>query len=157
PRIPDGEQIGWSLAARRTFERNEALEESRRVPLNAQGADPVPIFKLKSGRTSKDLRLGPYGYAENAHASYAEFSRLRSQGKIPGTTKYQLPCRDRERLHITSRSRPMSSFRWRGRLCLKRFKRSLPTCRRRILRSNWTSPWRPSTRNISAVPRPGTS
>jgi hypothetical protein len=89
-RIPDGEQIGWSRAARRTFERNDSLETSRHVPLNAQGADPVPIFKLKPGRSSKDLRLGPYGYAENARASYAEFMRLRGQGAIPSTTKYQV-------------------------------------------------------------------
>jgi hypothetical protein len=90
PRIPDGEQIGWSSAARRAFERNDSLEMSRRVPLNALGADPVPIFKLKPGRSSKDLRMGPYGYAENARASYAEFVRLRGEGTIPSTTKYQV-------------------------------------------------------------------
>src|SRR6185437_4472430 len=33
PRIPDGEQIGWSSAARRTFERHPALEAYRQVPL----------------------------------------------------------------------------------------------------------------------------
>src|ERR1700729_2194927 len=64
-RIPDGEQIGWSGAARRTFQQHPALELSRKVPLNAHGADPIEIFRLKPGHRSKDLILGPYGYDEN--------------------------------------------------------------------------------------------
>jgi hypothetical protein len=89
PRIPDGEQIGWSGAARRSFERHEALEVRRQVPLNATGADPIDIFSLKPGYAAKDLRFGPYGYAENAIQSYQEFRRLRDAGVIPAGTKYQ--------------------------------------------------------------------
>ncbi len=89
PRIPDGEQIGWSGAARRTFERHPMLEESKRVPLNAHGADPVPIFRLKLGFTVRDLKLGPYGYFENAMNSYREFKRLRDEGKIAPGIRYQ--------------------------------------------------------------------
>jgi hypothetical protein len=89
PRIPDGEQIGWSSAARRTFERHPALEVKRQVALNAGGRDPVDIFSLKPGFAAEDLKLGPYGYAENAANSYAAFKRLRDAGVIAPGTRYQ--------------------------------------------------------------------
>ena len=65
-RIPDGEQIGWSSAVVRAVEKHDAFEVSRRVPLNAGGKDPMSIFKLKDGRSTQELELGPYGYALNA-------------------------------------------------------------------------------------------
>jgi hypothetical protein len=89
PRIPDGEQIGWSGAARRTFEAHPMLEKYKKVPLNAGGKDPVDIFRLKAGCDVKDLKLGPYGYAENHAASYAKFKALRDKGVIPAGTRYQ--------------------------------------------------------------------
>ncbi|HWE75717.1 MAG TPA: hypothetical protein VG328_21335 [Stellaceae bacterium] len=90
PRIPDGEQIGWSSAARRTFERHPALELSRQVPLNAGGKDPVDIFRLRPGFAAGDLVLGPYGYVENATRSYAAFKKLKDDGVIPAKTRYQV-------------------------------------------------------------------
>jgi hypothetical protein len=90
PRIPDGEQIGWSTAAKRTFERHPDLEVTDRVPLNAGGRDPVDLFSLKPGRSAANLKLGPYGYRENAASSYAAFKRLRDQGVVPANTRYQV-------------------------------------------------------------------
>ena len=89
-RIPDGEQIGWSSAVVRAVETHEAFEVSRRVPLNAGGKDPMSIFKLKDGRSTQELELGPYGYAPNAAASYSAFKQLREQGVIPAGTRYQV-------------------------------------------------------------------
>jgi hypothetical protein len=89
PRIPDGEQIGWSSAARRTFEHHPALEAYKQVPLNAGGKDPVDIFRLRPGYAARDLVLGPFGYIENATRSYAEFKRLKDSGVIPQKTRYQ--------------------------------------------------------------------
>ena len=89
PRIPDGEQIGWSSAARRTFEHHPASELSRRVPLSAGGKDPIDIFRLRPNYAAKDLVLGPYGYIANATRSYAAFKRLRDAGVIPQKTRYQ--------------------------------------------------------------------
>lgn len=89
PRIPDGEQIGWSSAARRTFHQHPMLEVHRYVALNAGGRDPVEIFRLKDGFAAKDLKLGPYGYVENAKQSYAAFKKLRDVGIVPATTRYQ--------------------------------------------------------------------
>jgi hypothetical protein len=88
-RIPDGEQIGWSSAARRSFESHPMLEISERVPLNAGGRDPVDIFQLKPGHKAEHLQLGPYGYAQNALSSYAQFKRLRDIDVIATGTRYQ--------------------------------------------------------------------
>lgn len=85
-RIPDGEQLGWIRAAFRSHQENPALEVSRQVPLQAKGANPINIFQLKPGLSARDLTLGPYGYAQNAVQSYAQFTRLRDEGKVrPGT------------------------------------------------------------------------
>ena len=89
-RIPDGEQIGWSGAVRRTIERHEAFEVSRQIPLNAGGRDPIDFFRLKEGYKPEHVKLGPYGYAENAARSYAAFKQLQREGAIPPHTRYQV-------------------------------------------------------------------
>jgi len=89
-RIPDGEQIGWSGAVRRTIERHEAFEVSRQVPLNAGGRDPINFFRLKPGVQARDVTLGPYGYADNAARSYAAFKALQRDGAISPDTRYQV-------------------------------------------------------------------
>jgi hypothetical protein len=89
-RIPDGEQIGWSRAVRRTIAQHEAFEISRQVPLNAKGRDPIDFFRLKDGYRARDVRLGPYGYADNAVHSYAAFAQLKREGAIAPSTRYQV-------------------------------------------------------------------
>jgi hypothetical protein len=90
PRIPDGEQLGWIRAVFRAHQENPALEVSRQVPLQARGANPINVFRLKDGLTPRDLTLGPYGYAQNAVASYAQFKRLRDEGKVLPHTRLQV-------------------------------------------------------------------
>jgi hypothetical protein len=90
PRIPDGEQIGWLTAAFRSFAANPALEVSRRVPLSAGGGNPIDIFRLRPGVRAEDVRLGPYGYADNAAKSYAAFVEARNVGKIAPGTRLQV-------------------------------------------------------------------
>ena len=89
-RIPDGEQLGWVQAAFRSHEQNPALEVSRQVPLQAKGASPINVFRLRPGLTAQDLTLGPYGYADNALASYAQFRQARDEGKVREGTRFQV-------------------------------------------------------------------
>ncbi len=89
PRIPDGEQIGWIHAARRTIEANPALELHRNLKHNGRESVEVPFFRLKQGMTARDLKLGPYGYASNAIDSYRQFRELRHAGKIPARARFQ--------------------------------------------------------------------
>ena len=89
-RIPDGEQLGWVRAAFRSHAENPALEVSRQVAIDAQGANMTSVFRLKPGRTAKDLTLGPYGYAQNARESYAQFTRARAEGKVRPGTRFQV-------------------------------------------------------------------
>ena len=58
PRIPDGEQIGWLLAAFRSFAKHPALEVSRQVPLDAGGRVPLNIYRLKVSA----LKQGEYTF-----------------------------------------------------------------------------------------------
>jgi hypothetical protein len=90
PRIPDGEQIGWVSAAQQSHQQNPALELSRQVPLEARGATLTNFYRLKPGVAQQDLRLGPYGYAQNAIESYSQFIRLRDEGQVLPGTRYQV-------------------------------------------------------------------
>ena len=89
-RIPDGEQLGWVRAAFRSHEENPALEVSGQVAIDAKGANRTNIFRLKPGLTAKNLRLGPYGYAQNAEESYAQFTQARDEGKVRPGTRFQV-------------------------------------------------------------------
>ena len=62
---------------------------TRQVPLNAAGRDPINFFRLKAGYKAEDVKLGPYGYADNAVRSYAAFKQLQLKGTIPPGTRYQ--------------------------------------------------------------------
>jgi hypothetical protein len=89
PRIPDGDQRGWILAAVESFSKNEALEQTGFVELSGGGVQ-VPTFGLRAGRSAAHLRLGPYGYGEVARSSYADFKALRDRGAIPPETRFQV-------------------------------------------------------------------
>jgi len=90
PRIPDGEMMGWLRNVWRAHANNPALQQVGIAKLNGRATVGVPIYRLKKGLEAKDLSLGPYGYAKNAITSYAEFKRLRDQGKIPTGTRLQV-------------------------------------------------------------------
>src|SRR3954468_14680970 len=89
-RIPDGEQIGWSGAVRRSLREHPDFELDRQVALNAMGRDRIELFRLKSGKDARSTKLGPYGYAENAKRSYAAFKELKDAGVIAPYVKYQV-------------------------------------------------------------------
>ncbi len=89
-RIPDGEMMGWLRNVWRSHAENPALQQVAIAKLNGRAASGVPIYRLKTGVSAKSLKLGPYGYATNAAASYAEFKRLRDAGKIPSGTRMQV-------------------------------------------------------------------
>src|SRR4051794_13592580 len=89
-RIPDGEQIGWSGAVRRSLKEHPDFEVDRQVPLNAMGKDKIDLFRLKPGRDPRSVKLGPYGYADNAIRSYAAFKDLQNAGIIAAGVKYQV-------------------------------------------------------------------
>jgi hypothetical protein len=88
-RIPDGDQRGWILAAVESFRSNAALEQTGSVEIS-EGGVRVPTFGLRAGRSAADLRLGPYGYADVARSSYADFTALRKQGLIAPGTRFQV-------------------------------------------------------------------
>lgn len=90
PRIPDGEMMGWLRDVFRSHAENPALQQVAIAKLNGRATSGVPIYRLKTGVSVKALKLGPYGYANNAVTSYAEFKRLRDEGKIPPGTRLQV-------------------------------------------------------------------
>ena len=48
------------------------------------------MYRLRADRSARDLKLGPYGYAENARNSYGQFRTMRDAGKIPAGTRLQV-------------------------------------------------------------------
>jgi hypothetical protein len=90
PRIPDGEMMGWLRSIWRSHANNPALVRVGLAKLNGRATVGAPIYRLKPGLSANELKLGPYGYAANAAASYAEFRKLRDAGKIPPKTRMQV-------------------------------------------------------------------
>lgn len=88
-RIPDGEMMDWLRYVWLEQARNPALERDGLVQLHGAHRLGLPAYRLKEGVRAQDLVLGPYGYADNARASYAAFKKLRDSGEIPSGTRYQ--------------------------------------------------------------------
>lgn len=81
--------VGY-FQAWRYLANNDAVELAGRVPLNPHTDVQISLYRLKPGRAATDLVLGPYGIAENALASDAQFRTLRSAGKIPPDVRFQV-------------------------------------------------------------------
>jgi hypothetical protein len=90
PRIPDGEMMGWLRSIWQSHANNPALLQVGLAKLNGRATVGAPIYRLKPSIRPEELKLGPYGYAANAVASYAEFRKLRDAGKIPPKTRMQV-------------------------------------------------------------------
>ena len=106
-RIPDGEvgeRFNWIGWQRERFADVDALEVRDKRPI--AGDTPRPLFGLKDGFSEDAIKFGPLGYAEAAKSSYALFTRLRSEGKIPSDVRFQvsLPTPLAAVYHFTMRS-----------------------------------------------------
>jgi len=65
----------------------------RRIANSAMGgsqAGGTALARIKPGVRVEDIRLGPLGYAAAARQSYAQFSRLKKDGVIPQSTRFQV-------------------------------------------------------------------
>ena len=89
-RIPDGETgdrsqwIRWQVFA---FRDNPSFM----LDQNLKGSDyQTDFYMLQPGMTARDVRYGPLGYAENALASYAVFSRLKDEGVVAPDCRLQI-------------------------------------------------------------------
>jgi hypothetical protein len=92
-RIPDGEtgeRSDWITWLEPVFADNPALEKSDELfRIHATGTARIR-YRLKPGKTVKDVSFGNLFYAEVAKASYAEFAALKRAGKIPPDVKFQI-------------------------------------------------------------------
>ena len=92
-RIPDGEtgeRSDWITWLEPVFADNPALEKSDELfQIHATGTARIR-YRLKPGKTVKDVSFGNLFYAEVAKASYAEFAALKRAGKIPPDVKFQI-------------------------------------------------------------------
>jgi hypothetical protein len=89
-RIPDGETgdrsqwIRWQAFA---FRDNPSFM----LEPELKGTDyQTDFYRLKPGVRAEDVRFGSLGYAENANASYAVFSRLKREGVIAPDCRIQV-------------------------------------------------------------------
>jgi hypothetical protein len=92
-RIPDGEtgeRSDWITWLEPAFADNPALEKSDELfRIHATGTARIR-YRLKPGKTVKDVSFGNLFYADIAKASYAEFAALKRTGKIAPDVKFQI-------------------------------------------------------------------
>ena len=92
-RIPDGEtgeRADWITWLEPVFAANPALEKSDEIFRLHPTATPRMRYRLKPGRTVKDVTFDNLFYADIAERSYGEFARLKGEGKIPATCRFQI-------------------------------------------------------------------
>jgi len=92
-RIPDGEtgeRSDWITWLEPVFADNPALEKSDELfRVHATGTARIR-YRLKPGKTVKDVRFGNLFYADVAQASYAQFAALKRAGAIAPDVRFQI-------------------------------------------------------------------
>ena len=92
-RIPDGEtgdRSDWITWLEPAFANNPALEKSDELfRIHATGTARVR-YRLKPGKTARDVAFGNLFYADVAKQSYAEFATLKRAGKIAPDVRFQI-------------------------------------------------------------------
>ncbi len=92
-RIPDGEtgdRSDWITWLEPAFAGNPALEKSDELfRIHATGTARVR-YRLRPGKSAKDVSFGNLFYADIAKQSYAEFAQLKRQGKVPKGVRFQI-------------------------------------------------------------------
>jgi hypothetical protein len=92
-RIPDGEtgeRSDWITWLEPAFAENPSFEKSDELfRVHATGTARIR-YKLRTGKSVRDLRFENLFYADIAKASFAEFASLKAQGVIPGHLRFQI-------------------------------------------------------------------
>lgn len=92
-RIPDGEtgeRSDWITWLEPAFADNPALERSDELfRIHATGTARIR-YRLKPGKTARDVSFGNLFYADIAKQSYAEFAAFKRQGKVPKDCRFQI-------------------------------------------------------------------
>ncbi len=92
-RIPDGEtgeRSDWITWLEPVFADNPALEKSDELfRIHATGTARIR-YRLKPGKTVKDVVFGNLFYADIAKQSYAEFAALKKKGRVPKECRFQI-------------------------------------------------------------------
>jgi len=101
-RITDGEtaeRLNWIESQTPIFDRHPMFElapdaEGKNADWRNKQADHKwkikPWHVLRPGANARDLRFGPLGYAQAAKESFAIFSRLKAEGVVPGSCRFQV-------------------------------------------------------------------
>jgi hypothetical protein len=92
-RIPDGEtaeRSDWITWLEPAFADNPALEKSDELfRIHSTGTARIR-YRLRPGKTIKDVSFGNLFYADIAKASYADFAALKRAGTIAPDVKFQI-------------------------------------------------------------------
>ena len=92
-RIPDGEtgdRSDWITWLEPAFADNPALEKSNELfRIHATGTARIR-YRLKPGKTARDVAFGDLFYADVAKQSYAEFAALKRAGTIAPDVRFQI-------------------------------------------------------------------
>ena len=90
--LPDGEtgeRWHWMLFQGSAFENTPGLRRESDEPIDLNGFNVRP-FVVEEGFDPSGLRLPELGYARAALESYALFSKLKEEGKLPGDLRFQV-------------------------------------------------------------------
>lgn len=91
-RIPDGEvgeRFHWIAFQPDRLGETPGIERIGDTPIPLRTLDLRPVG-IADGVRAEDLRLAPLGYADAARDSWQVFSRLKAEGVVPRSTRFQV-------------------------------------------------------------------
>lgn len=92
-RLPDGEtgeRLNWVGHLETAFAANPALERTQELFRIHPSATGWYRHRLKPGKSTDMVRFDNLFYADHAIASYAVFSKLKAEGRIPAHLRFQV-------------------------------------------------------------------
>lgn len=91
--VPDGEtgdRLNWVTWLEPIFANSAALIQSDDIFKLHASAQGFRRYKLKPGKSASDVSFDNLYYADVAKKSYATFAKLKAEGKIDPSTKFQI-------------------------------------------------------------------
>ena len=92
-RLPDGEvgrRFHWIMFQPDVLGQAEGIERVGEHPIPFKAGLDVRPLRIADGADAAAIELPPLGYADAAIASYAIFTRLRGEGVVPKSVRFQV-------------------------------------------------------------------
>lgn len=91
--ISDGEtgpRLGWITWLWHQLAQRPGMEVKASIPIGGDLNQVMTVLAIKEGIKPSELELRPFGYVQEAQASYKKFKAAQASGKLPSHLRFQV-------------------------------------------------------------------